>query len=102
VSCLPPEHLALGGAVNQTARQVGGAVGVALLVVFVGTSGHLHQLSNFRHLWVYGSAMALLSGALGTLLTPPRRAEALVVGEVAPELPAVTAGLPVSLEPGLD
>ena len=102
VSSLPPEHLAVGGAVNQTARQVGGAVGVALLVVFVGTSGHLHQLSNFRHLWLYGSAMALLSGALGTLLGPPRPAVALVVEELAPELPAVAAGLPVTLEPELD
>ena len=74
---------------------------MALLVVLVGGTGHVQHLSGFRHLWVYGSAMALLSGAIGTLLTAPRRVQAMVVEEVAPELPAVAAGLPVSLEPEL-
>ena len=36
VSSLHPERFAVGSAVNQTARQVGGAFGVALLVVILG------------------------------------------------------------------
>ena len=37
VSSLHHERFAVGSAVNQTARQVGGALGVALLVVILGT-----------------------------------------------------------------
>ena len=37
VSSLHPRRFAVGSAVNQTARQVGGALGVALLVVILGT-----------------------------------------------------------------
>jgi len=37
VSSLHPERFAVGSAVNQTARQVGGAFGIALLVVILGT-----------------------------------------------------------------
>src|ERR1019366_8113303 len=37
VSSLQPERFAVGSAVNQTARQVGGALGIALLVVILGT-----------------------------------------------------------------
>jgi EmrB/QacA subfamily drug resistance transporter len=68
VSSLHPEHFAAGSAVNQTARQVGGAVGVAILVVILGTPRSLSAAMNSaRHLWLYCALMAALSGvaALG-------------------------------------
>jgi EmrB/QacA subfamily drug resistance transporter len=34
---LPPAHLGVGGAVNQTARQLGSIIGVAVLVAILGT-----------------------------------------------------------------
>ena len=37
VSSLHPERFAVGGAVNQTARQIGGALGVAVLVAILGS-----------------------------------------------------------------
>jgi MFS family permease len=69
VSSLPPDRFGVGSAVNQTARQVGGAVGVALLVVILG-SPHTPAaaLSGFRHLWVYAASMALLCGSICLLL----------------------------------
>jgi EmrB/QacA subfamily drug resistance transporter len=73
VSSLPPERFAVGSAVNQTARQVGGAIGVALLVVILG-SPHTPAaaLAGFRHLWVYAASMALLCGSICLFLTPER------------------------------
>ena len=82
VSSLHPERFAVGSAVNQTARQVGGAFGVALLVVILGTPHTATAaLDNFRHLWWYAASMALLSGLACTLLRPARLA---VLRQVAP------------------
>jgi hypothetical protein len=65
VSSLPAERFAVGSAVNQTARQVGGALGVAVLVVLLGTP-HTPgaALTDFRHLWAFAAAMALSSGLI--------------------------------------
>jgi NTE family protein len=71
VSSLHHERFAVGSAVNQTARQVGGALGVALLVAILGSpTGAASALTHFRHLWVFAAAMAVLSGAVCTLLRP--------------------------------
>ncbi len=49
VSSLQPERFAVGSAVNQTARQVGGAFGVALLVVILGNPHSLADALNHFH-----------------------------------------------------
>jgi NTE family protein len=73
VSSLHHERFAVGSAVNQTARQVGGALGVALLVVILGTPNSAGAaLSNFHHLWLYVALMAVLSGLTSTLLRSDR------------------------------
>jgi EmrB/QacA subfamily drug resistance transporter len=68
-SSLPPERFAVGGAINQTCRQVGAALGVAILVALLGknTSGPA-ALAGFRHVWVYSATMAALTGAISLLL----------------------------------
>ncbi|HVA02205.1 MAG TPA: DHA2 family efflux MFS transporter permease subunit [Acidimicrobiales bacterium] len=75
VSSLHPERFAVGSAVNQTARQVGGAFGVALLVVILG-SPHTAAvaLDNFRLLWWYAASMAVGSGVACSLLRPTEAA----------------------------
>ncbi len=103
VASLPPERLAVGGAVNQTARQIGGALGVALLVVLVGNpTSPASALNHFHRLWIYCAAMALGSGLIGSRLRRPSRAGAEVVDELAPELPAALAALPIALEAGAE
>ena len=78
VSSLHPERFAVGSAVNQTARQVGGAFGVALLVVILGVpTGAAAALASFHHLWWYCAGMAALAGLLCTLLAPKRPAGAV-------------------------
>ncbi|HVA41966.1 MAG TPA: MFS transporter, partial [Acidimicrobiales bacterium] len=103
VASLPPERLAVGGAVNQTARQIGGALGVALLVVLVGNpSTPASALAHFHRLWIYCAAMAIGSGLIGSRLRRPDAVQVEVVEELAPELPAVMAGLPIALEAGAE
>ena len=78
VSSLHAERFAVGSAVNQTARQVGGAFGVALLVVILGApAGAEAALAGFHHLWWYCAGTAALAGLLCTLLAPGRPAGAL-------------------------
>ena len=103
VSSLPPEHLAVGGAVNQTARQIGGAIGVAILVVITGNpTGPQAALTRFHHLWFYAAGMALLSGLVGSALRRPSPVQSEVVEEVAAELPAALASFPIALEVGAE
>ena len=67
VSSLEPSRYSVGSAVNQTARQIGGALGVAILVVILGTpKTSTAALDNFRHLWIYIATMAALAGVIST------------------------------------
>jgi EmrB/QacA subfamily drug resistance transporter len=96
VSSLPGDRFAVGSAVNQTARQVGGSVGIAILVVVLGapaTAGA--ALAGFQHLWGFAAAMSALSGSVALLLGPPRP------GQQSPEpaTVAVRAAAPVASGP---
>jgi EmrB/QacA subfamily drug resistance transporter len=72
VSSLPPHRFAVGSAVNQTARQIGGAIGIAVLVMLIGTPDGLGDtVDRFHHLWAYGAAMALVSGLIGSFIPRP-------------------------------
>jgi EmrB/QacA subfamily drug resistance transporter len=71
VSSLPGERFAVGSAVNQTARQVGGALGIAVLVAVLGkTTTPAAAIGHFRHLWEYAAVMAAASGLAAALLRP--------------------------------
>ena len=94
VSSLHPNRFAVGSAVNQTARQIGGAFGVALLVVILGTPLTLPAaLTAFHHLWWYAAATALLSGLACTLISHKPRAAA--ESSVRVEEPAADARIAV-------
>jgi len=65
VSSLQRERFAVGSAVNQTARQIGGALGIAILVVILGTpTSEAHALTNFHHLWLFIATMTLAAGVV--------------------------------------
>ena len=71
VSGLPIERFAVGSAVNQTARQVGGAFGIAILAVILRSNPRAGaSLAEFRHLWLYCASMAAASGIAGQLIGP--------------------------------
>jgi EmrB/QacA subfamily drug resistance transporter len=74
VSSLRPDRFSVGSAVNQTARQVGGSIGIAALVVLLGSSNAAPGIDRFRHLWWFAASAVVLSGALTALLPSVRRA----------------------------
>ena len=77
VQSLHFSRFAVGSAVNQTARQVGGAIGVAVLVAFLGSGtgvSGVGALHHFDHLWAFCASMAALAGAMATRLRRPRAA----------------------------
>ena len=70
VSSLHPNRFAVGSAVNQTARQIGGAFGIALLVVILGTPhSSAEALAHFHNLWWYAAATTALSGIACTVIS---------------------------------
>ncbi|MGC2486873.1 MAG: DHA2 family efflux MFS transporter permease subunit [Acidimicrobiales bacterium] len=70
VSSLDPARYSVGSAVNQTARQIGGALGIAILVVVLGTPASASAaLHNFRHLWIFIATSAIVAGLICSLLT---------------------------------
>lgn len=71
VSTLAASRFAVGSAVNQTARQVGGAVGVAIMVAILGrAAGPTAALARFHDLWAFCTTMALAAGAVVGLTLP--------------------------------
>jgi EmrB/QacA subfamily drug resistance transporter len=84
VSSLQPERYAVGSAVNQTARQIGGAIGIAILVVILGTPLSVPDaLVHFRHLWFFSASMAAVSGLACGFLAGGRQRVASTVRDGA-------------------
>ena len=85
VAGLPQERFGTGGAINQTARQIGAVLGVALLIAIVGTPSSVDQaLHRFRIAWLVGAAAALGSAAISSFHRRPA---------------ATTVAVPVALAP---
>jgi MFS family permease len=68
VAGLAPERFGIGGAINQTARQIGAVLGVAILIAIVGTPASMGDaLVRFRAAWVVGMVTVLGSAAISAL-----------------------------------
>jgi EmrB/QacA subfamily drug resistance transporter len=95
VAGLPMERFGVGGAVNQTARQVGAVLGVALLVAILGTPASLDAaLDAFRDVWLMCALASLLAAAISSRQGAPTPAPELAEGPAGDPglgLEAVTA-----------
>jgi EmrB/QacA subfamily drug resistance transporter len=73
-SSLPPQAFATGSAVINMMRQVGLAIGVAVLVAVLGSpTSPAAQLSAFQHGWTVIAAVALCAAVAGAVLLRTRR-----------------------------
>jgi hypothetical protein len=75
---LPPTAFAAGTGLNQTARQVGGALGIATLATLI-ESGRPGSIATFEHVYAFCSVVILLGAvvALGMTLRPTPAAEVI-------------------------
>jgi EmrB/QacA subfamily drug resistance transporter len=72
VAGLPAEHYAVGSAVNQSVRQIGSVLGVAVTVVFIGHDGLAK--GDFSPLYGLHIGLALMTGLLCLVVnTQPRQ-----------------------------
>lgn len=73
VATLPPDRLSIGGAVNNTCRQVGSVVGIAVLVAVIGSPGSAAALLDSSHRGYVVVAVAALTATMIGLAQPGRR-----------------------------
>ena len=89
VAGLPPGRSATGSALFNMARQIGGVVGIAVLVAILGPAA---GLSQFQAGWVFMAASALAAGVVALLtLGVPLESRTPAVGPIAD--PAVDASV---------
>ncbi len=87
VSSLPPARFAVGSAVNQTARQIGGALGISVLVALIGsTATSTDPLAGFQRLWTFAAITAATSGVIGSFMPRPSSSRAAQVEPAGDEL----------------
>jgi hypothetical protein len=86
---LPPQAFATGSAVVNMLRQIGLAIGVAVLIAVLGSPrSPVGTLAAYQRGWFVIAAVALISGVVGVALLAPRR------GPVAASTETAEAGAP--------
>jgi MFS family permease len=92
VASLPPARFAVGSAVNQTARQIGGALGIAVLVVLIGSARELSDpVDAFRQLWFFSATTAVTAGIVGSFIPRPTPRESDEIEQLADEVVTIDA-----------
>ena len=82
VASAPGESFATATAMNSVARQVGAALGVALIIAILGTPSPLEVMDAFDNAWIFGAA-CLFAAGLGCLLVGQVRSEAPALPDAA-------------------
>jgi len=71
VESLPTALYATGSALNATARQLGGVLGISVVIAIVGQQGLGATHADYVHAWTFGAGAAFLA-ALAALLVAAR------------------------------
>jgi EmrB/QacA subfamily drug resistance transporter len=91
-SSLAPEQFATGAAVLTMGRQIGAALGVAILVAVLGTA--TRNAADFHNAWLITVVGGLSAGLALAAIGPPARKPA-----VEPEIPQTLITDPLEAEP---
>jgi hypothetical protein len=70
---LPPDRFATGTAVFGMARQLGSAIGVAVLVALLADPSPAQLFDHLERGWVFALGTGVAAGALALAIGPPRR-----------------------------
>jgi EmrB/QacA subfamily drug resistance transporter len=97
-SSLAPERFATGAAVLTMGRQIGAALGIAILVAVLGTN--IHDAAAFHSAWLIALIGAIITGVTLAALGPPRPATAAAT-TTGTATPAIGAA-PVPIASGSD
>jgi MFS family permease len=92
VSELPPARFATGSAVLQMARQLGIALGVAILIAIFGHPAPQDVLSHFHDGWWFIAATGLLAAIAGFRIKAPEPAALPEPAAEGARSPALEAG----------
>ena len=84
MSTLPPALFSTGTAKISMARQIGAALGIALLVAVIGTPEPGHVIDAFKPVWRVEVLAALGAGVAMLLVGPLRAPAAAPVPEGSP------------------
>ncbi|HZU60053.1 MAG TPA: MFS transporter [Solirubrobacteraceae bacterium] len=83
VASAPGESFATATAMNSVARQVGAALGVALVVAILGNPSPLDAVTAFHHAWTFGAVCLCVAGIGGLFVAHLEVARAPALGEAA-------------------
>jgi NTE family protein len=72
VGSVPGTRFAIATSLNSVGRQIGAALGVAILIAIIGTPSPLHALQAFQHGWLFAGGCLLAGAAVcaGVVLEP--------------------------------
>ena len=90
VSAAPGERYAGASALNGAIRQIGAALGVAVIAALVGHDAVLEQTDGFHRSWLFATG-SFLFVAVGALWLPRFQPETPSSGERGPRRPIATA-----------
>lgn len=78
VAGLPQDRFGIGGAINQTARQIGAVLGVAILIAIVGAPASTGEaLDRFRSAWLVALVAVLASATVSSFHRRPATSAAV-------------------------
>jgi EmrB/QacA subfamily drug resistance transporter len=87
---LPPDRFATGTAVFGMARQVGAAIGVAVLVALLANPAPAELFDHLQRGWAFAMGTGVVAGLLGLAIgSPAREREDATVEGLAPQRGAV-------------
>jgi hypothetical protein len=86
-AAVPPLRFAAGIGMTLTARQLGGALGAAMLAAIIASSAVPGSVASFHHVYAAGTVIAVVAAVLAAAVVTPKPAEVPASATSAPAQP---------------